>query len=81
MTNPNNTFRLLQMGFVLGRSVGFMVIFVPLSLFKAAGYGLNITKIVLAIVGVLFIVAGNYLPKNQPNSIAGYNYRGQKQPR
>lgn len=48
------------------------VIFVPLSLFKAAGYGLNITKIVLAIVGVLFIVAGNYLPKNQPNSIAGY---------
>ena len=49
------------------------VIFVPLSLFKAAGYGLNITKIVLAIVGVLFIVAGNYLPKNQPNSIAGWN--------
>ena len=54
------------------------VIFVPLSLFKAAGYGLNITKIVLAIVGVLFIVAGNYLPKNQPNSIAGYKFRGQK---
>ena len=51
------------------------VIFVPLSLFKAAGYGLNITKIVLAIVGGLFIVAGNYLPKTV---LLDINYRGQK---
>ena len=34
--------------------------------------GLCFWAVPLAIVGVLFIVAGNYLPKNQPNSIAGY---------
>lgn len=50
------------------------VVLVPFTLFKAAGYGLNIAKIVLAVVGVLFVIAGNYLPKNQPNSIAGYKF-------
>lgn len=50
------------------------VLLVPLALFKAAGYELNITKIILSVVGVLFIVAGNYLPKNRPNSIAGYKF-------
>lgn len=48
------------------------VVLVPLSLLKAAGYALNIAAAVLSAVGVLLIAAGNYLPKNRPNSIAGY---------
>ena len=72
MTNPNNTFRLLQRGFCFWAVPLASVIFVPLSLFKAAGYGLNITKLSWLLSGYSLIVAGNYLPKNQPNSIAGY---------
>lgn len=48
------------------------VVLVPVSLLKAAGYALNIAAAVLSVVGVLLIAAGNYLPKNRPNSIAGY---------
>ncbi len=48
------------------------VTLIPLSLCKAAGYRCNMTRIVMTVVGILFIVAGNYLPKNQPNNIAGY---------
>lgn len=48
------------------------VVLVPVSLFKAAGYRLDIAAAVLSVVGVLFIAAGNYLPKNRPNGIAGY---------
>lgn len=48
------------------------IIIVPISLFKAAGYALNISKIVLALVGGIFIIMGNYLPKNRINSVVGY---------
>ena len=48
------------------------IIIVPISLFKAAGYALDISKIVLALVGGIFIIMGNYLPKNRINSVVGY---------
>ena len=42
------------------------------AILKAAGREVNIYQIVLTFVGILFVVAGNYMPKNQPNAIAGY---------
>lgn len=42
------------------------------AILKAAGREVNIYQIVLTFVGIIFVVAGNYLPKNQPNIVAGY---------
>ena len=48
------------------------VLIVPACLFAAAGYPAGIRQAALAFTGVLIIIAGNHLPKNRPNSIAGY---------
>lgn len=48
------------------------VLTVPASLFLAAGYQLEINRIVLSVIGVLLVVTGNYLPKNMQNSVIGY---------
>ena len=41
------------------------------AILKAAGREVNFYQIVLTFVGIIFVVAGNYLPKNQPNIVAG----------
>ncbi|MDE7312311.1 MAG: SdpI family protein [Eubacterium sp.] len=48
------------------------VMLVPASLYLAAGYQLEMNRIVLSVIGVLFVVTGNYLPKNMQNSGIGY---------
>ena len=48
------------------------VIVEPMALLKAAGYGVDMVRLVLTLVGIIFIIAGNYMPKNQPNTAAGY---------
>ena len=48
------------------------VIIEPMTLLKAAGYAVDITRVVLSVVGIIFVIAGNYMPKNQPNTVAGY---------
>lgn len=49
-----------------------LAIHLIVSLGVAAGREVNIYQIVLTFVGIIFVVAGNYLPKNQPNIVAGY---------
>lgn len=48
------------------------LLLVPASLMKAAGYKFDISRMVLSFVGILFVIAGNYLPKNRQNNVAGY---------
>lgn len=48
------------------------VIVEPMALLKAAGYAIDIVRLVLTVVGILLVIAGNYMPKNQPNTTAGY---------
>ena len=47
------------------------IILVPMMLFYELGYEMNVEKIVCTILGVLFIVLGNYLPKCRQNYYVG----------
>lgn len=47
------------------------VILVPIAIFAGLGYDIPIEKIVPAIVGLLFIATGNYLPKSKQNYTIG----------
>ena len=47
------------------------VIVMPVTLFMAMGAEVPITMLVTAIVGVVFVVCGNYLPKGRRNYIVG----------
>ena len=38
----------------------------------ALGFEINVQKIVLILVGFIFIIIGNYLPKNRPNNTVGF---------
>lgn len=38
----------------------------------ALGLEINVSKIVYILVGFIFIILGNYLPKNRPNNIVGF---------
>lgn len=50
------------------------VIIEPAAFLKAAGYSLDMTRLVFSLVGIVFVIAGNYMPKNQPNAAAGYRF-------
>ena len=62
----------------LGRSVGFGHLCSLFLFFKAAGYGPNITKIVLAIVGVLLLLQVIIFPKTSQTVLLDINYRWTK---
>lgn len=47
------------------------LILVPITLFTGLGYDIPIEDIVPALVGLLFIVVGNYLPKSKQNYTVG----------
>ena len=47
------------------------IILVPMMLFYELGYKMDVEKIVCTILGVLFIVLGNYLPKCRQNYYVG----------
>lgn len=47
------------------------LIFVPITLFKGLGYDLPITMICSALVGLLFLIMGNYMPKSRQNYTVG----------
>ena len=47
------------------------LILVPISLFKSIGYDIPITKIIMAILGLLFLIIGNYLPKSRQSYTIG----------
>ncbi|PAV09266.1 SdpI family protein [Methanocorpusculum parvum] len=47
------------------------LIVVPITLFKAIGADIPIEVIVPVLVGVIFIIIGNYLPKTKQNPVAG----------
>ena len=47
------------------------IIMVPMMLFYELGYEMNVEKIVCTIMGVLFVVLGNYLPKCRQNYYVG----------
>ena len=47
------------------------VVVVPITLFKAIGADIPIQVIVPVLVGVIFIIIGNYLPKTKQNPVAG----------
>lgn len=47
------------------------IIIMPVTLFKALGADLPIETIVLALVGILIVVIGNYLPKTKQNYTKG----------
>ena len=47
------------------------IILVPMMLFYELGYKMDVEKIVCTIMGVLFIVLGNYLPKCRQNYYVG----------
>ena len=48
------------------------LVIVPVTLYIAMGVMIPITMIVPLIVGIIFIVCGNYLPKNRQNYTIGY---------
>lgn len=47
------------------------LILVPITLFTGLGYDIPIADIVPALVGLLLIVVGNYLPKSKQNYTVG----------
>ena len=47
------------------------IILVPMMLFYELGYKMDVEKIVCTIMGVLFVVLGNYLPKCRQNYYVG----------
>ena len=47
------------------------IILVPMMLFYELGYNMDVEKIVCTILGVLFVVLGNYLPKCRQNYYVG----------
>ncbi|MBR5292966.1 MAG: SdpI family protein [Clostridia bacterium] len=47
------------------------IIIVPMMLFYELGYEMNVEKIVCTVMGVLFVVLGNYLPKCRRNYYVG----------
>ena len=49
----------------------FFLVIHAVTLLAALGYGISIEKIIPLIVGVLFIVIGNYLPKSKSNFFYG----------
>lgn len=49
----------------------FFLVIHTVTLLAALGYGISIEKIIPLIVGVLFIVIGNYLPKSKSNFFYG----------
>lgn len=46
-------------------------ILVPTSLFKSMGYEIPITKIITALLGLLLLIIGNYLPKSRQSYTIG----------
>lgn len=51
-----------------------VVIIQPLIILKSAGSAIPINIVVSIIVGTIFIISGNFLPKNRPNSYAGLKF-------
>ena len=47
------------------------LIFIPVTLFKGLGYNVPITIICSALVGLLFIITGNYMPKSRQSYTVG----------
>ena len=47
------------------------LIFVPVTLFKGLGYDVPVTMIGSALVGLLFLIIGNYLPKSRQSYTVG----------
>ena len=50
------------------------VIFQTLTLSEALGYHLDIALITMVMVGIIFILLGNYIPKTQQNRVAGFRF-------
>lgn len=59
------------------RTLGFWIvpavalIFVPVTLFKGLGYDVPIVMISSALVGLLFLIIGNYMPKSRQSYTVG----------
>ncbi len=62
---------------IIIRNVGYWaipiasLIFVPVTLFKGLGYDLPIAMICSALVGLLFLIIGNYMPKSRQSYTVG----------
>jgi len=65
--NANVVIRLIGLWAIPASSL----IFVPITLFKGLGYDIPITMICSALVGLLILVIGNYLPKSRKSYTVG----------
>lgn len=50
------------------------VIILPCSFFIALGYNIPIISIVTILVGLIFVIIGNYLPKTERNWLIGFRF-------
>ena len=48
------------------------IIAVPINLFLSLGYNIPVHIIIPSLIGLLFIIIGNYLPKNRQNDTFGF---------
>ena len=62
-----------KMMYILCWIMPIMSIVMSFVMYSAAlGFEINVSKIVLILVGFIFIIIGNYLPKNRPNNTVGF---------
>ena len=47
------------------------IIFIPISLFSAIGYTIDVVLIAPMILGIILIICGNYMPKSKQNYTIG----------
>lgn len=65
--NANNVIRTVGLWAIPVSSL----IFVPMTIFKSMGYGVPVTTIASLLVGLLFLIIGNYMPKSRQSYTVG----------
>ena len=58
-------------GIVVLATLGVLTVTHALLIFRAAGLNVDETRVILASVGILFMIIGNYLPKTRKNWLMG----------
>lgn len=58
-------------GVVVLATLGVLTVTHALLIFRAAGLNVDETRVILASVGILFMIIGNYLPKTRKNWLMG----------
>ena len=58
-------------GIVVLATLGVLTVTHALLVFRAAGLGIDETRVILSAVGILFMIIGNYLPKTRRNWLMG----------